>query len=117
MKTTLITFCFLLFLGLNTVTALHADPPTAVKVVEKDFPIFKDVDYKVMYLDFELLTSNVKSIKIIKDSKDIAYQADLKEVAVDAIYEINYSDYTAGEYHLELETYSGKVLNSDFILE
>lgn len=115
MKTTLLSLFIALFC-FSTAKALAIDPPTSVKVVEVDFPLFKDKDYRILYIDFELLNTNVKSLKV-KKAKNISFQDDVSTTDVDAIYEIDYSDYEAGEYTLELHTYSGKVLQSSFIIE
>ena len=117
MKSTFLVFSLLLIFNLSTFAAVEIDPPTAVKVVAKDFPLFKDKDYRIIYIDFELLNTNVKSLKIVEADGGIRFQDDVSSKNVDAIYEVDYSDYTPGTYKLELHTYSGKILDSEFIIE
>lgn len=117
MKSTFLALSLLLLFSFNTIAAGELDPPTAVKVVAKDFPLFKDKDYRIIYVDFELLNTNIKSLKIISKDGSVKFQDDVSKNGVDAIYEVDYSDYTAGTYKLELHTYTDKVLDSNFIIE
>ncbi|WP_235295866.1 hypothetical protein [Portibacter marinus] len=117
MRTTLFSLLLTFTFALGSAHTTVLDPPTAVKVVEVDFPIFKDKDFKIIYLDFELLTTNVKSLQIIKNKSNIAFTDDVSKVSVDGIYEIDYSEYSAGQYDLELLTYTGERLRSTFVIE
>jgi hypothetical protein len=117
MKSIFLTLCALFLMVLSVNAGVSVDPPTAVKVIEKDFPLFKDQDVRVFYIDFELLSSNIKDVKIVEHNGSIAFQEDVSAEEVNAIYEVNYAKYTPGTYKLELHTYSGKVLNSTFVIE
>jgi hypothetical protein len=117
MKSTFYTLCAILFFTFSANANILLDPPTAVKLIEKDFPLFKDKDSRVIYVDFELLSSNVTELKIVEKNGDIALHVDVSSEEVNAIYEVDYTKYVPGNYKLELHTYTGKVLNSSFIIE
>ncbi len=89
-----------------------ADPPVYLNILDKDFPLFKDSDEKVLYIDFELLTTNVSKLRIIDQNGVLKFQDDVSKNKVDSIYEIDYSTFDAGIYRLELHTYTGKILNA-----
>ncbi|WP_235293564.1 hypothetical protein [Portibacter lacus] len=117
MKTSIIALVFFLFFGLNSAVANNFDPPVILKIIEKDFPLFKDMDSRILYIDFELLNLNVKELKIVKQNGELKFNDDVSKREVDTIYEVDYSEYSTGTYTLELHTYLGKVLNSTFIIK
>lgn len=113
----IIAFIALNFSALNANIPTSYDPPVLVKVLDKDFPLFKDADYKILYLDFEILNLNIKSLRIVKEDGSLLLKDDVSDKSVDGIYEIDYTSYEKGKYRLELFGYNGDVLHSDFLIE
>lgn len=100
-------------LNLSASTALSSfDPPVKLEVLEKDFPLFKDLDDKILYVDFELINTNLKSLKILNDQEQISFQENVNNRSVDEIYEIDYSNLEAGSYKIVLDTYLGNELTA-----
>lgn len=117
MKSTIFALCGILLMVISANASSSIDPPTSVKVIEKDFPLFKDQDVRIFYVDFELLSSNVKDVKVLGSDGHISFQEDVGGEKVNAIYEVDYSKYAPGTYILELHTYNGEVLDSSFVIE
>ncbi len=120
MRYSLIALVFSVFLSFNTASAnntLSFDPPVLMEILNKDFPLFKDSEDKIFYIDFELITTNIKSLKIVNEEGDIAFSDDVSEKSVNDIYELDYSDYTSGKYKLELDAYSGSTFTAEFIIK
>ncbi len=113
----IIAFMALNFGVLNASASISLDPPVLVKIVDKDFPLFKDADFKILYLDFEILNLNIKSLRIVKEDGSLLLNDDVSDKSVDGIYEIDYTSYDKGKYRLELFGYNGDVLHSDFVIE
>ena len=104
----------------SSVTAANSatfDPPALLKVLNKDFPLFKDSDEQVIYIDFELIITNIKSLRISSHEGELVFQDDVSDKKVDAIYEIDYSSLKSGTYRLELFAFSGAVLSSEFLIK
>ena len=108
---------FFTTLTVNASKSLSLDPPVLVKLIEKDFPLFRDSDEKIIYIDFELLLTNVKSLRIVRADGKITFQDDVSNKEVNGIYEIDYSSFEEGAYRLELFAYSGDILNSEFVIK
>lgn len=70
-----------------------------------------------MYIDFELLTTNVRSLKIVGENGKVNFQDDISDKNVNDIYEFDYSNYPTGKYRFELHTYKGDVLNAEFVIK
>lgn len=105
------------FTSASAASSVTFDPPVLVKVLNKDFPLFKDYDEQVIYIDFELIITNIKSLRISSEKGDLVFQDDVSDKKVDAIYEIDYSGLKTGTYRLELFAYSGNVLSSEFLIK
>lgn len=104
--------CIICSFSTLNANSILLDPPVLVEVISKDFPLFKDSDDKIIYIDFELLTTNVKALRMLDKNDHVSFQDDVTGKKVDAIYEFDYSNYTPGTYKLQLLAYSGEVLNA-----
>lgn len=111
------SFLFNITIGGYAAHSVSVDPPLLFKVIEKDFPLFKDSDYKVLYVDFELITANIKTLRIVQSNGEIIFKDDVSKSKVDAIYEIDYSSYENGTYRLELFAFNGDSFHADFIIQ
>ena len=67
--------------------------------------LFLDAEEEIMYIDFERIKYNLKEISITGPDGKSVFQKDVAEMPVDAILEIDYSEFDKGQYLLEVKTY------------
>ena len=70
---------------------------------------FKDASSKKSYIDFEAIGVNLESIRVTAPNGEVMWSDDVSTLPVDVIYELNYRDYPAGTYTLEIRSYTGKL--------
>lgn len=77
-----------------------------------DWTLFADEENKLYYIDFETLTFNVSDV-IVKDAagKEV-FKDKVFDLPVDTIYELDFSKFKAGNYDIELRTFTEVVKKS-----
>ena len=64
---------------------------------------------RIYYIDFETLNVNLSDI-IVKNGKgEIVWKDDVFELPVNTIYELDFSQYTAGKYEIQLHSFTGVI--------
>ena len=83
--------------GFDYLPANETEPPYHLYTDEKD---------KIIYIDFKSIKWNV-SFVVIKDfDGKMVIKEDVTKLPVNLIYELDYSDFLAGEYSIELHSRS-----------
>ena len=110
-KTT-ITTCFLIAFTIltfaqNAPSQLLASNDLAPKgIVEEEWSFFFDAENKIYYIDFETISRNLTTVKVVaKDGKAIISD-DVADLPVNTIYELDCSKLTKGAYTVELHSYT-----------
>ncbi len=67
--------------------------------------LFVDAEEQTLFIDLERIKYNVKEISLASPEGNLVFQKDVTALPVDAILEINYSQFTSGKYLLEVTTY------------
>ena len=83
---------------------------------QEAFSFFKDETNKVFYIDFESIDINLSEIIVKDEEGKIILEEAVNELPVDAIYELDCSQFQNGEYIVELHSYTA-VLRRPFSLE
>ena len=99
----------------NTLQAqfLAATPSPAMNIKRELSLFYTDSENKVLYIDFERLVGNVQTITLLNQKGEVIFQdTQTQRLAVNTIYEIDYSTYPKGEYVLEVSTYTEKMKQS-----
>jgi hypothetical protein len=64
-----------------------------------------DSEEQKLFIDFERIKYNVKEITLAGPNGKQVFRADVTVMPVDAILEIDFSDFQKGQYLLEVKTY------------
>ena len=74
-----------------------------------NWSFYSDDNSQLFYIDFTKLTFNLSDI-ILKDANgEVVFQDDVLDLPVDSIYELDLSKYAAGQYEVELRTFTGNL--------
>jgi hypothetical protein len=72
---------------------------------ESSWTLFEDQIEKSFYIDFDSFNLNLKEV-LVKDIRgDVIFRKKVYELPVDAIYEVNFSDYPPGFYTIEVHSF------------
>lgn len=77
-------------------------------VIEEEastWTLFEDQLEKSFYIDFDSFNLNLKEVLIKNIQGDVIYRKKVYELPVDAIYELNFSDYPSGYYTIEVHSF------------
>ncbi len=69
--------------------------------------IYADAENRVYYIDFENLSMNLSDIVVRRQDGEIVLKEDVFELPVNTIFEIDFSPYGAGNYEIELRSFTG----------
>lgn len=103
---------FLLF----SMSFMTLSAQTAVTSIEEDFIIvndnydeswilFENTDDKKILIDFESITSTVSDIRIKTATDEIKFSDVVDDLPQDAIYELDLSSLSEGNYTIEIRTF------------
>ena len=112
----LLTILISLIFTISAVANVSIDPPAKSAVIEKDFPLFFDMDEKLIFIDFSLLISEVSYLFVVDVNDNVILEEDCKHVRSGAIYEINYSNFDSGRHSLELLLNNGEIVIAELDL-
>jgi hypothetical protein len=73
------------------------------------FSSFSDADSKTHFVDFESVRANVKDIVLKNAYGEVLFMEHVSDLPVNAIYELDMSRYKAGQYRIELHTFTGVI--------
>jgi hypothetical protein len=74
-----------------------------------DWSIFSDQDNAIYFIDFEQVAVNLDEIVVKDQAGQVLWQEEVFDLPVNTIYELDFSDYQAGEYLIELKAYTGVI--------
>ncbi len=115
-------FTLLLFLCVGTCKTLYAQAVavsftnTAEETsmlleneVSEDWTLYADEENKLFYIDFENLKVNVSDVVVKNQTGEIILKDNVFNLPVNTIYELDFSNYQAGNYEIELRTFTGSI--------
>lgn len=77
-----------------------------------EISLFVDEETKTYYVDFEPIQVNISEIVLKNASGAVVFRENVSSLPVNAIYELDMSRYSPGNYRIELHTFIG-VLGKD----
>ena len=110
----LFAFVLLCFIG-NTLFAqsiASADEnvfTTTVNLTElpdENWSFYKDEENQLYFIDFEKINFNLSEILVKNDAGEVLIKDDVLDLPVNTIYEIDLSEFGAGDYHVELRSFT-----------
>ncbi len=111
---------FFLFLGslagiaqsssFNTATA--STNPGLLELSNDSWAIYADEENNVYYVDFENLSVNLSNIQVRRQDGEVVFRDDVFELPVNTIYEIDFNQFGAGNYDIELRSFTGVIRHS-----
>ncbi|MDX1943173.1 MAG: hypothetical protein SFU99_21595 [Saprospiraceae bacterium] len=72
-----------------------------------DWTLFVDEENKLYYIDFETLKVNLSDIVVKNQMGEEVFKDKVFNLPVDTIYELDFSTYKAGNYEIELRSFTG----------
>ena len=72
---------------------------------ESSWTLFEDQIEKSFYIDFDSFNLNLKEVLIKNIQGDIIYRNKVYDLPVDAIFELNFSNYPSGYYTIEVHSF------------
>ena len=75
----------------------------------EEFSFFVDEESETYCIDCESIRANLSEIALKNAKGDILFQDRVSDLPVDAIYELNVSPYSPGQYRIELHTFTGVI--------
>lgn len=114
---------FFLFLAVFTVVSLSSltaqitakSPLASANNAEmsvlgaNDLSIYSDEDNHTYFVDLEQVAVNVNKIVVKANDGSVVWQDDVFDLPVNAIYELDFSGFTTGEYVIELQAFTGVI--------
>ncbi len=74
---------------------------------DENWSFYIDEENQLYFIDFETINVNLSDIIVKSDEGEILLREDVFELPVNTIYEIDFSPYGAGTYHIELRSFTG----------
>ncbi len=101
------------FIGVSSVSSqnLSSEPAPATKSIStsEGWLMNGEVGSKVIFLDLEKISVNVTNMTVHNEKGEVVRQESLQQLPVDSIYEVDYSALPAGNYTLEVHSYTGSL--------
>lgn len=116
MKRLLLFFGLVSFVFLSDLSAqMTAKSPmasasaTSPELAFNDWSIYADQESNTYFIDFEQLALNVNTVVVKSTDGQVMWQEDVFDLPVNSIYELDFSGFSAGEYFIELEAFTGVI--------
>jgi hypothetical protein len=74
--------------------------------------VYVDEEQKLYFIDFESLSINLSEIIVKRQSGEVVLKEDVFDLPVNTIYEIDFNQYGAGSYEIELRSFTGSIRRS-----
>lgn len=116
LKTFATITCFLLVTNITFAQTAVNDSEFTAKGVSNYLPtemednseaFFVDTDNETYFIDFESLNVNLSELVVKDEGGAVVFKDDVFDLPVNTIYEIDYSEYSAGNYEVELRSFTG----------
>ena len=109
--------CTLMLLAASPLAAQMASSEITVKGLASELPvinandwaIYADAESATYFIDFEQLAINLNDIVVKDDSGNVVWREEVFDLPVNTIYELDFSQFNAGEYLVELRAYTGVI--------
>ncbi|MDX1667177.1 MAG: hypothetical protein R3350_08105 [Saprospiraceae bacterium] len=89
------------------VAAVHSSQIMAEKAAEQVlWKLYVDEENEFYYVDFQDFTFNINEIKLKGSEGQVLKEENVFDMPVDAIYELDMSQYAPGTYTLELKSFT-----------
>ena len=75
--------------------------------VNTNWSFYTDAESQTLYVDFEAISVNLRSIVIRDHSGAEIFRDQVADLPVNTIYEVDYSTFAKGEYTVELHSFTG----------
>jgi hypothetical protein len=82
------------------------------ELADNDWTLYADEENKLYYIDFESLRVNVSDVVVKNRAGEVLYRDNVFSLPVNTIYELDFSKYKAGQYEIELRTFTGVIRKS-----
>ena len=107
----LVTLCFSTDLSaqMTAKSPLANANASAPELELNDWSIYSDQESNVYFIDFEQLAINVNKVMVKSMRGDVVWQEDVFDLPVNSIYELDFSEFTAGDYYIELQAFTGVI--------
>jgi len=110
----LLTFAFLLLFTANlsaqSTASISTDSKVNLDLINLDnnnWSFYIDEENKLYYIDFEKISFNLSEIRVKDVDGEVLMKEDVLDLPVNTIYELDFSKYNAGEYEVELRSFTG----------
>jgi len=78
----------------------------------EDWSIFHNQEDNLFYIDLATIEANLSDIKVTNAKGKLVYKENLDDLPVDAIYELDLSEFSSGDYEVEIRTFKESVFRS-----
>ena len=89
----------------TSVSSNEFTPKAAIAGSSETF--YEDAENKLLYIDFETVNVNLSDIKVKNADGEIVLEDELWSLPVNTIYEVDYKEFAAGTYEIELRSFTG----------
>jgi len=79
------------------------------EISSADWSVYSDEENQIYYFDFENLTVNLNDIVVKDHNGNVLFRDDVFDLPVNTIYELEMKDYKAGNYLVELRSFTGVI--------
>ena len=86
---------------------VYASSFKLTELPDENWSFYKDEENQLYFIDFEKINFNLSEIIVKNDAGDVLIQDDVLDLPVNTIYEIDLSEFGAGDYHVELRSFTG----------
>ena len=90
----------------TTFAAKGIAPTVELREVSSDWTFYEDLENQSVYIDFRDVNQNLREIVVLNDAQEVVFREDIHALPVDSIYELNYGEFLAGVYTVELRSYT-----------
>lgn len=78
----------------------------------ENWSFFVDEENKLYFIDFEKLSFNLSEIVVKNADNEVILKEDVLDLPVNTIFELDFSAYAPGSYHVELRSFTGMMQKS-----
>lgn len=98
-----------LFVSIIAFSNTSVDP---IKGPLDNWNMYTDNDAKTCFIDFASIDVHLQSVVVTRTDGTLVHSEVVKDLPVDAIYELDYSKFKKGVYSVHLMYYSGETIKT-----
>ncbi len=80
-----------------------------IEMTDDNWSFYVDEENQLYFIDFEKITVNLSNVVVRNDQGEVIVNDDVLDLPVNTIYEIDFSQYGAGDYQIELRSFTGMI--------